>query len=549
MFLRRAVPIIPLDRRFFEWRNTENELSDPDLLGRMGLSSGAKNWDELLKRRRVVILAEAGSGKTEELKERAHCLDAEGKFSFYATVQDVGKDGVAGALGETQRTVLDRWRASDQPAWFFIDSIDEAKLDGMKLERALRNIAEGIRGAEGRAHIVLSGRHTDWEFRRDLARLRDVLPLASEHAAPPAPRPDELLIHVLRHETPPEVKPPEEPLIAVLASLDAERVRKFAAGKGAENLDSLMAEIDRSNLWRFARRPIDLDWLVDFWIANNRLGSLAEMLATSLKERLVERDPARSRRDPIDPERAMQALERIGAALVLGRRVTIAILDDDFELGGDPSSFELRQILPDWSGTDRARLLTRAVFDPATFGCVRLHNDNEAVVRAYLTARWLHRLRQTNLSREGLFFLIFADTYGLQIVKPSLHETAAWLAIWDPDVAREVIHREPYLLLTAGDPSSLPPDIRAAALTRLTERIVANDEQLPILDYDSVKRFSRPDLAPVIRQLWPLHKGHRKARDLLLRLIWLGELRECADLAEDSLAAAIATTESSPAGR
>ena len=125
----------------------------------------------------------------------------------------------------------------------------------------------------------------------------------------------------------------------------------------------------------------------------------------------------------------------------------------------------------------------------------------------------------------------------LQLVKPSLQETAAWLAIWDPDVAREVIHREPYLLLTGGDPASLPPDVRASALTRVVERMVANDENLPILDYDSVKRFARPDIAPVIRQLWPIHKHHEQARDLLLRLIWLGELRECADLAAEAVAA------------
>jgi hypothetical protein len=533
------LPLIPLNRQFIEWQNTEaDELSDPDVLIRFGLYSGAKSWDDLLKRRRLVILAEAGSGKTEELKGQALRLAADNKFAFCAAVQDVAREGLENAIAARDRAKLTAWRSSDQPAWFFIDSIDEAKLDGVRLERALRNIADAVRNAEGRAHIVLSSRHTDWEFRRDLARLQDVLPLPRDQAPPTAPTADELLIRTLHNEKTPEAAPPEAPIVVVLAPLDAERVRIFAQAKGASNLDALIAEIETSNLWRFARRPLDLDWLVQFWKANQRLGSLAEMLATSLRERLQESDPLRVRRDPIDMDQAGEALERIGAALVFGQKTTLCIPDSEIVLSGSNPGFDLADVLPDWSGDYRARLFSRPVFDPATFGRVRLHNDNEGVVRAYLAARWLHRLRRANLSRTGLFNLLFADVYGLQLVKPSLQETAAWLAIWDPDVAREVIHREPYLLLTGGDPASLSPDVRANALTHFVERIVANDERIQLLDYDSVKRFARPDITPVIRQLWPIHKHHEQARDLLLRLIWLGELHECADLAAEAVALA-----------
>jgi hypothetical protein len=525
------LPLIPLDRRFVEWRHTEkDELSDPELLSRLGLSDGAMAWDDLLKRRRVVILAEAGSGKSEELKGQALRLTADDRIAFYATVHDVGQLGLENAISPADRAKIGQWRRSDQPAWFFVDSIDEAKLNNVRLERAFRNIADTIHNAEGRAHIVLTSRHTDWEFRRDLARLNEILPLPPDQAVPAAPAADELLVRILHNEELPEPVAPETPVVVVLAALDAGRVRIFAQAKGASNLDDLVAEIDASNLWRFARRPLDLDWLVQFWKVNQQLGPLAEMLAASLSGRLRESDPSRARHDGIDVDRALNGLERIGAALTFGRVTTLGIPDSEIALTRNPR-LELEQVLPDWSGRDRTRLLARPVFDPGTFGRVRLHNDNEGVVRAYLAARWLHRLRQENLSRTGLFTLLFADVYGLQLVKPSLQETAAWLAIWNPDVAREVIHREPYVLLTGGDPASLPPDVRASALTRIIERMVANNEELPVLDYDSVKRFARPDLAPVIRQLWPIHKHHERARDALLRLIWLGELHECADLA------------------
>ncbi len=121
-----------------------------------------------------------------------------------------------------------------------------------------------------------------------------------------------------------------------------------------------------------------------------------------------------------------------------------------------------------------------------------------------------------------------------------MQETAAWLALWVPEIAREVIQREPYLLLTAGDPGSLSTETRAAVLTRLIERTVANDERLPLLDYDSVKRFAKPDLGPVIRQQWLVHKSHKDTRNLLLRIIWLGAITECKDITVESLAAATA---------
>jgi hypothetical protein len=145
------LPPIPLNRRFIEWRHTEtDELSDPDILSRLGIHDDAKSWDDLLKRRRVVILAEAGSGKSEELRNQAVRLVAENKVAFYASVQEVGREGLEHAIPAADQSKLAAWRSSDQPAWFFIDSVDEAKLDGVRFERALRNIAEAIRNAEGR---------------------------------------------------------------------------------------------------------------------------------------------------------------------------------------------------------------------------------------------------------------------------------------------------------------------------------------------------------------------------------------------------------------
>ena len=522
---------IALNRQFSEWH--EGVLSDPDLVARWR-SNYLLSWESISARRRVVILAEAGSGKTVEMQEQARRRTEAGEFAFYATVEDVGRDGLDGALGAGDRARFASWREkSDKSAWFFVDSVDEAKLGGIRLERAIRRIAHGIAGSERRAHVILSGRLTDWEFRRDLGRLAEGLPVPKETVLPPPPSAEQVLIGALRHERPkPQAAIAESPLVVLMAALDRDRVKLFATAKRAPNVDAFLAQIEAANLWRFARRPLDLDWLAEFWQSQGRLGSLAEMLENSLTARVRETNLDRAQGDALDDTRALQAIERIGAALVFDRKTTIAIPDSELALSNEERPLDVTSVLPEWSPEDRTRLLTRPVFDPATFGRARLHNDNEGVVRAYLTARWLHRLRQKNLSHNDLFELLFATTYGIDLIKPSMQETAAWLAIWDEEVAREVVRRDPSLLLTAGDPASLGTSVREVALTNVIEMLAASDERLRILDHDSVMRFARPDLSNIIQSLWSRHHAQPDARRLLLQLIWLGELRSCADLAE-----------------
>jgi len=527
------VAIISLDRRFWEW--SKGDPVDPDVLARLYRPTDLLSWDDVSARRRVVLLAEAGSGKTEEMREQARLRVAAAQHAFFATVEDVAEDGLDGALRAAERPRLAAWRTSDQDAWFFIDSIDEAKLGRVRLDRAFRKIADGISRAERRAHVILSCRLLDWEFASDLERLKSELPIPPDPNLPPPPSGDEVLVHALRHEMPEKEKlTAEQPLVVLMVALDEPRLRRFASEKGVLDVAAFLDQIQSANLWRFARRPLDLDWLVQFWKDHGRLGSLAEMLKSSLAARVAETKTDRARDDTLDATRALHAIERIGAALVFGRKATISVPDSELLRPEDERPLNVDEVLPDWSAQDRSHLLSRPIFDPATFGRARLHNDNEGTVRGYLTACWLRRLRENKLSRGELFGLIFATSYGIELIKPSVQETAAWLALWDEDVGREVARREPALLLTAGDPASLSPAVRAAVLTDIIERLAAG-ARLLILDFDSVKRFSRPDLSPVIAALWPKYEGCTEARELMLRIIWLGPLADCAQLAEQAL--------------
>jgi hypothetical protein len=130
---------IDLDRQFSRWREDQPPTGEAALFEHY--FTGEDGWAKLLQRQRVVILAEAGSGKSVELAEQAKRLRRDAKYAFHATVQNVAKEGLTGALGRLDAAKLDEWRKSDQLGWFLIDSVDEAKLDHVRLTDGLAVVA------------------------------------------------------------------------------------------------------------------------------------------------------------------------------------------------------------------------------------------------------------------------------------------------------------------------------------------------------------------------------------------------------------------------
>src|SRR5438105_6069321 len=138
---------IELNRTF--WPLGDGEEYDPDTLrekARFGLH--LMHWSDLLTMTRVVILAEAGTGKTHELRETARRLRREGKAAFFCHIEDLATDGLEKALSEGNGEEVRNWLAGDHSAWFFLDSVDEARLTNHRYFQYLRQIEDEI----GRLH-------------------------------------------------------------------------------------------------------------------------------------------------------------------------------------------------------------------------------------------------------------------------------------------------------------------------------------------------------------------------------------------------------------
>ena len=217
-------------------------------------------WSDLRQKRRVIILAEAGSGKSSEFLRQRDTLRTEGLFAFYASVRDVAQGGLEAALPPPDRRRFVEWKADpNAECWLFIDSVDEAKDQGHHFDSAARNLEHAIAGYETRVHLYISSRFTDWDQTADRQSMETWLALPEP--LPPPPDLDEEVRATLHHREKPAGHPVEEVAVLVLEPLTKGQVQRFADGSGITNVDALLEAIDEANLWSFAARPLDLGWM------------------------------------------------------------------------------------------------------------------------------------------------------------------------------------------------------------------------------------------------------------------------------------------------
>ena len=123
----------------------------------------AIDWENVLENKRVVIIAEAGAGKTHELLHKAKELHENGKPAFFMRLEYL-KDGLESAfenLGDNDYLDFATWKQSDESGYIFLDSVDEAKLsDPREFERALRRLRMELGTSLAQATIVVSSRPT-----------------------------------------------------------------------------------------------------------------------------------------------------------------------------------------------------------------------------------------------------------------------------------------------------------------------------------------------------------------------------------------------------
>ncbi len=520
---------IPLDRRFRDL--TKEEEAEPSLLSHISGWEHAEgsSWQELLKSERLVILAEAGSGKTKEMLFQVENLLRQGHIAFFIPIEELDKQGVREYLtsepGHAER--FDNWleNSADQPAWFFLDSVDELKLVQGKLERALGKMTSALGHSADHARIIVSCRPTDWQPIQDMAMFRKKLPESAE--PPPTEKTkEEMFLAPIRREKEEKQEEENKPLksrCVILLPLNKKRIEIYANARGVKNSKEFLEEIEQKEAWTFARRPLDLQYLVNMWNCSEKLGTLQQQHENSIKNSLKD-NPERPDNGVLSGDKARDGVERLALAMTLTKKRTIRSPEQSTETP-NPTSLDASEVLTEWTEAEVKALLRRSIFDPATYGRARFHHRS---IQEYLAAGRLSRLKEQNLTKRQLNNLLFAETYGEKVVIPTMQAIAAWLSIWNQDICREVLNREPEVLVLHGDPESLSVEVRSELIKNYVTAYSQGGWRGLKMPIGEVQRLAHTDLASDIHTYLEKRHENEEVTEFLLKLVWLGGIQDCA---------------------
>jgi Effector-associated domain 1 len=608
--------IIELNRRFVEFSDGPTGLQvESHLWVTRALGKGI-SWDELLENRWTVILGEAGTGKSKEFEFRAKRLRETGRYAFFMDITQLANQGprVAVSLyGLTKE--LDAWHHGEEDGFFFLDSVDEAKLRQRSLHQALSQLSAYMEEACLRARLIVSCRVSDWSTDSDRETLVHFIAGVRRYEQEHSRKPDaglvaaarrlvdelatvvhdlddakrfavragflakhlpvfktaatfwnevveqaigerstlealvrvsinefpyrsefreiEQAIEALAPTTPRPDKAPAAPSTQASAEdlrviqimpFDDEQVRRFAEHRGATNVDALLEAVREAGAQPFIARPLDVEWLLDYWADHNEIGSWEQLVERSISKRLEDRRPGSCPPSVLEHDKAREGLRRLAAIAILSGRWSFLVPGERYSDKGRSDTLDPREILTDgWSERDIRELLTRAVFDESTYGSIRLHHRT---VQEHLAAEWLREQIGRGLPHRDLDRLLFRMVGGHRFVPNHLLATAGWLALWNERTRKQLIDVAPEILMEHGDPGSLPAEARARALSAYLARYAKQARLFDVFDGASLARFA-PVLGDSVKQHFARSDLPEEAIEFLLELVEHGKLTRC----------------------
>ncbi|MCH4267850.1 MAG: hypothetical protein LKF80_05555 [Brevundimonas sp.] len=486
---------------------------------------GGSTWDDLLKSPRVLIVSEAGAGKTHECRAQQRAKWNAGEPAFYLELAVLAQSSVRDMLGPEEEARFDSWLTSQSDvATFFLDSIDELKLTLGSFETALKKLAKALGGQLGRARIVVTSR----PIPIDQEIMRATLPI------PKLPEPDATSeefadVAMGNDRTPKETPPDRDWRNVALMPLSDKQMKQMAEHERVTDPDALLAEIRRRNAEEFARRPQDLIELCADWREHKHIRTHRDQVASNISVKLLPRKDNKEA-TPLSHQDAFEGASRLALAATFTRKLTLRhSAEADRHGPDDEKPLDPAAILPDWPADKRTTLLERSLFGFASYGRVRFHHRS---VIEYLAAQRLKYLREQGMPFKALRRMLFTQTLqGATVVRPSMVPVAAWVALDDPMIFSELLKHEPSVLLNHGDPESLTSDQRKQALRAYVGHYGSGGWRGMRVPPIQVTRFAGPDLGTEINELWDAGIENEEVRDLLLDLISTGRNAECADIA------------------
>jgi hypothetical protein len=482
------------------------------------------SWESMLENPRILLIAEAGAGKTHECRRQAELMFERGDAAFFLRLETAAAHGVAGSLRKKQLERFLAWQASSsQPGYFFLDSVDELQLIHVDFRDALTRLADDLEGALGRAFIIVTSRPVPF----DREAFSEILPMPQRDKREVS---GDKFVQMAMRETAQDEEDlhPRRIKEFALRPLDDRQILTLATEQQVASPEGLLAEIKRTNSEDLARWPQELIELCADWRTHGIIRPKRHQLESHIASRLTARLNRPELAD-LPLSRARDGAQRLALTVMLCRRWTFrySASADQYKAGEPP--IDPATLLADFNVREIAALLERPLFGDGGYGRAQFRHRS---VLEYLAACQLDSQigqgTMTPAAAKRMLFGLAAD--GARLTKPSMRPVAAWLSLLRPEIFEALLQVDPGTLLIEGDPESLSQGQCERALTAYVGRYGNGTWRGIDVPRLQIARLAKKPLAGVVLSLWSTGVKSPEVRQLLLQLISSGRYTECADL-------------------
>jgi len=515
--------------RTFSMFHEENEASDQDYgywFHRHSVDQNSLSWPKFSEKRVVVILGEAGIGKTYEFKAQSERLKHENKPAFFIPLNQITNQETYDLALSGDRTNYDKWLSSGEMGYFFLDSVDETRLNSStSLNISLKTIIKSLRPQLKRASFFVSSRITDWSF-------PGVKETIEETVLKPVQQADTQLSDYSSDPTGDlTVKENKKSSIQLevfsLDPLSRCDVLKFAKAYGAVPVDKFWEEIEDGDYEFMATRPLDLRWMAERWSSLKKLGSYSELIESAVQNRLKEHNPSYIETKSVLSEAQLrQGVEQIAAASVLSGYPYILITPGVSQDG----AISPAEVLSEWKPTEHLCLLGSAIFDESTYGRVKFHHR---IIREYLAACWIEKLINDGLPVQKALELFIRNSFGEQVLLRARRPVLCWLASINAVVRERVIQLFPEMLMFEGDPQHWSSSDVEVAFEGYLSRLESGYQPDWWNDASEFRRVAQMLSPTIIEKHLSKYSENHKILNRLLTLIKHGKISACSALVYD----------------
>ena len=198
---------------------------------------------------------------------RARYVEATGHYAFFIRIEDIEND-FEQSFEVGNADTFQQWLDAQNDAWFYLDSVDEARLENpTAFRKAIRRFSREIKNAQHRAHVCISSRPYAWRPRSDRQLIEQYLPLPERRVEATG----------YDQEATDTSKPQVALDVFLLQPLDEKDIRQFAQHRTIKDVDGLIDDLNRKDLMDLAARPFDLEGILDKW-ASRRRSAIADAI-------------------------------------------------------------------------------------------------------------------------------------------------------------------------------------------------------------------------------------------------------------------------------